>query len=125
MVEQKEETPAEITEDLITADGIIAASDSGIDYDKLIDKYGCFPISPEMIERIEKVSNMPVHHFIRRGVFFCERDLKLILDSYEKKKPFYLYTGRGPSAESMHMGHTIPFIFTKYLQDAFDVILVI
>ena len=39
--------------------------------------------------------------------------------------PFYLYTGRGPSSESLHLGHTIPFIFTKYLQEAFDVPLVI
>ncbi|KCZ74677.1 tryptophan-tRNA ligase, partial [Anncaliia algerae PRA109] len=38
---------------------------------------------------------------------------------------FYLYTGRGPSSESMHLGHAIPFVFTKYLQDAFNVPLVI
>lgn len=38
----------------------------------------------------------------------------MILDVYEKKQPFYLYTGRGPSSEAMHMGHLIPFIFTKY-----------
>lgn len=36
-----------------------------------------------------------------------------ILDSYEQKKPFFLYTGRGPSSESMHLGHLIPFLFTK------------
>lgn len=40
-------------------------------------------------------------------------------------KPFYLYTGRGPSAEALHLGHTIPFIFTQYLQRVFDVPLVI
>ena len=51
--------------------------------------------------------------------------MKEILDSYEAKKPFYLYTGRGPSADALHLGHTIPFLFTKYLQDAFDVPLVI
>ena len=49
----------------------------------------------------------------------------MILDAYEQKKPFYLYTGRGPSSDALHMGHCIPFIFTKYLQDAFDVVLVI
>lgn len=48
-----------------------------------------------------------------------------MLNSYEKKKPFYLYTGRGPSADALHMGHCIPMIFTKYLQEAFDVPLVI
>ena len=37
-----------------------------------------------------------------------------ILTLHEQKKPFYLYTGRGPSSEAMHLGHLIPFIFTKY-----------
>jgi len=48
-----------------------------------------------------------------------------ILNNYENKKPFYLYTGRGPSTDSMHLGHLIPFIFTKYLQEAFNVPVVI
>ena len=39
-------------------------------------------------------------------------DLGLILDRYEKKLPFYLYTGRGPSSDSMHLGHLIPLQFT-------------
>lgn len=51
--------------------------------------------------------------------------MDVILKSYEAKKPFYLYTGRGPSDDALHMGHCVPFIFTKYLQDAFDVPLVI
>lgn len=33
--------------------------------------------------------------------------------------------GRGPSSEALHIGHLVPFMFTKYLQDAFDVPLVI
>lgn len=37
-----------------------------------------------------------------------------ILDAYENQKTFYLYTGRGPSSEAMHVGHLIPFIFTKW-----------
>lgn len=41
------------------------------------------------------------------------RDLGSILDRYEKNKPFFLYTGRGPSSDSMHIGHVIPFTFTK------------
>jgi tryptophanyl-tRNA synthetase len=49
----------------------------------------------------------------------------MILDRHEKKLPFYLYTGRGPSSESMHIGHLVPFLFCKYLQDVFDVPLVI
>jgi len=49
----------------------------------------------------------------------------LILDLYEKKEPFYLYTGRGPSAEALHLGHCVPMLFTAWLQKAFDVPLVI
>ncbi|CAF0797314.1 unnamed protein product [Didymodactylos carnosus] len=52
-------------------------------------------------------------------------DLEQILTAYEQKTPFYLYTGRGPSSEAMHLGHLVPFIMTKWLQDVFDVPLVI
>jgi tyrosyl-tRNA synthetase len=38
-----------------------------------------------------------------------------ILDRYEQGKPFFLYTGRGPSSDSMHLGHLIPFVFTKFV----------
>ena len=44
---------------------------------------------------------------------FLFSDVGSILDAYEKDKPFFLYTGRGPSSESMHLGHLIPFLFTK------------
>lgn len=44
---------------------------------------------------------------------FPFRDMNQVLEAYENKKPFYLYTGRGPSSEAMHVGHLIPFIFTK------------
>ena len=37
----------------------------------------------------------------------------------------YLYTGRGPSSEALHLGHLVPFMFTKYLQDAFKCPLVV
>ena len=47
------------------------------------------------------------------------------LDLYEQKKPFYLYTGRGPSSDALHLGHLVPFIMTKWLQETFDVPLVI
>lgn len=48
------------------------------------------------------------------------RDFDRVLDLYEQKKPFYLFTGRGPSSESMHLGHLLPFIICKYFQDVFD-----
>jgi tryptophanyl-tRNA synthetase len=74
---------------------------------------------------MEKLTGRPVHRFLRRGLFFSHRDLSMILDLYEQGKPFFLYTGRGPSSDALHMGHMIPFMFTKWLQDTFKVPLVI
>eukprot|EP00899_Mesostigma_viride_P020219 jgi/Mesvir1/28199/Mv04753-RA.1 len=97
----------------------------GIDYDKLVEQFGCQRIKPDMVARIERITGKPAHPFLRRGAFFAHRDLAQVLDAYEAGKPFYLYTGRGPSSESLHLGHLIPFLFTKYLQDVFKVPLVI
>ncbi|KYO45421.1 tryptophan--tRNA ligase, cytoplasmic [Alligator mississippiensis] len=101
------------------------SSAKGVDYDKLIVRFGSSKIDKELINRIERVTGQKPHHFLRRGIFFSHRDMNQILDAYENKKPFYLYTGRGPSSEAMHVGHLIPFIFTKWLQEVFDIPLVI
>jgi len=100
-------------------------SEGAIDYDKLIQQFGSTPITPELIERFEKVTGKKAHRFLRRGIFFSHRDLNEIIDLYEKGIKFYLYTGRGPSSEALHLGHLIPFHFTKWLQDVFDCPLVI
>ncbi|CAG2164324.1 unnamed protein product [Oppiella nova] len=74
---------------------------------------------------METLIGQKVHHFLRRGIFFSHRDLHLILKRYEEKKPFFLYTGRGPSSSALHLGHLIPFFFTRWLQEAFNVPLII
>ncbi|VFQ77667.1 unnamed protein product [Cuscuta campestris] len=105
---------------------VVSVKDGGkIDYDKLIDKFGCQRLDQSLIDRVERLTGRSPHVFLRRGVFFAHRDFGEILDSYERGDKFYLYTGRGPSSESLHLGHLIPFLFTKYLQDAFKVPLVI
>ena len=85
-----------------------------IDYNKLIDKFGSQKIDKVLLERFEKVTGYKPHRLMRRGMVFSHRDLGVILDKYEKGIPFFLYTGRGPSSDSMHVGHSIPFEFTKY-----------
>ena len=100
-------------------------SEGAIDYDKLISQFGSQKLEPELIERMERLTGKKVHRFLRRGIFFSHRDLSQLLDMYEKGQKFYLYTGRGPSSEALHLGHLIPFHFTKWLQDAFDCPLVI
>ncbi|CEO96949.1 tryptophan--tRNA ligase [Plasmodiophora brassicae] len=103
----------------------VQAGADGIDYDKLIRDFGSDRIPPEMVARMERLTGRRAHPLLRRGTFFSHRELDRILDLYEAKKPFYLYTGRGPSSEALHVGHLVPFLFTKYLQDAFNVPLVI
>ncbi|GAB1608185.1 tryptophan--tRNA ligase, cytoplasmic-like [Argonauta hians] len=111
--------------DVVDPWNVVSKSAKGVDYQKLITKFGCSPLGEPLLDRMEKIIGRPLHHFLRRGIFFAHRELNVILDMYEKGKPFYLYTGRGPSSAAMHVGHLIPFIITKWLQDAFDVPLVI
>ncbi|KAL1406242.1 tryptophan--tRNA ligase [Vanrija albida] len=99
----------------VDADG----KETGIDYDKLADRFGAQKINPALLERFERVTGRKPHPLMRRGTFYTHREFDKILDRYEKGEPFYLYTGRGPSSDSMHMGHLIPFLFTAWLQDVF------
>ncbi len=95
----------------IGADGVVKA----INYLTLIDEFGTKKILQEDLERFERVTGHKPHRFMRRGIVFSHRDLDLILDRHEKGEPFFLYTGRGPSSDSMHIGHTVPFEFTKWV----------
>jgi len=97
----------------------------GIDYAKLITKFGSRPLTKDLISRMERLTGYKAHRWLRRGLFFSHRDFEQVLDHYEKGTPFYLYTGRGPSSESLHLGHLIPFHFTQWLQKVFNVPLVI
>lgn len=96
-----------------------------IDYDKLIKQFGTKRITQETLDRFKRITGYEPHHYLKKGLFFSERDFDRILDLYEHGEPFFLYTGRGPSSDSMHLGHMAPFIFTKWLQKVFDVPLVI
>lgn len=100
-------------------------SKSGFDYMKLIDQFGSEPITGDLIKRFERLTNMKAHTWLRRGIFFSHRDLGHMLDLYEKGEQIYLYTGRGPTSEAMHLGHMLPFMFSKYLQDALGAIIII
>ncbi|KAG6850599.1 tryptophan--tRNA ligase [Arthromyces matolae] len=94
----------------VSADG----KQQAIDYDKLVDQFGTRRVDEALLARFEKLTGHRPHVFLRRGMFFSHRDFDKILDRFEQGKPFFLYTGRGPSSDSMHLGHMIPFVFTKY-----------
>ncbi|KAF2030181.1 tryptophanyl-tRNA synthetase-like protein [Setomelanomma holmii] len=95
------------------------------DYPAISAKWATKLVDDALLERFVRVTGHKPHRWLRRRLFFSHRDLELILDTYERGEDFLLYTGRGPSSDAMHIGHTIPFEFTKWLQDVFDVPLVI
>ncbi|MGA2790101.1 MAG: tryptophan--tRNA ligase [Candidatus Bathyarchaeia archaeon] len=88
-----------------------------IDYDKLIRDFGTQPLTSEILDTIRKHTG-ELHPQLARRIFFSHRDLDWILHRYEAGEKFVLYTGRGPSGP-VHIGHLVPWIFTKYLQDKF------
>lgn len=94
-----------------------------VDYSKLIREFGVQEIDNEDREYLKKLAEqkgLKEHIFLRRGLFFAHMDLKKVIELHKENKPIFLYTGRASGSGEMHLGHLIPFQFTKYLQDLFD-----
>ena len=90
-----------------------------VDYEQIIREFGIEPIDEKLLFYLKEITK-EIHPFLTRKIFFAHRDFNWILDEYKKGNPFYLYTGRGPSG-NVHLGHVMPWLFTKWLQDKFDV----
>ena len=99
------------------------------DYSKrLIEEFGCQSLHSTDLSRLYSLSNHSdaldnklLEHLHETNMLVSHRDLNILLDAYEKGDKFYIYTGRGPSSGSLHIGHLIPFIVAKHLQDLFDI----
>jgi len=89
-----------------------------VDYERIVKEFGLKEIDDEILEKI-KIFTGDLDILLRRKYFFAHRDLDIVLNE-AKTNGFFLYTGRGPSGP-MHIGHLIPFMFTKWLQDKFKV----
>lgn len=89
-----------------------------VDYAKLIAEFGVEELNDELLKKLEKIAGKSF--MLDRKIFFAHRDLKWLLEEYSKGNKFFLYTGRASSGK-MHLGHLMPLMFTKWLQDAFDV----
>ncbi|MCL5018689.1 MAG: tryptophan--tRNA ligase [Candidatus Pacearchaeota archaeon] len=85
-----------------------------INYEKLVKEFGTTPISDKIKKRLEKT-----HPLLRRGIYFSHRDFDKWLAEYDKKKKVSVITGRGPS-DKMHLGHLVPFLVAKSLQENFN-----
>ncbi|WUR05128.1 tryptophanyl-tRNA ligase (WARS1) [Vairimorpha necatrix] len=95
-----------------------------INYNKIISQFGCKSYTKDLTRKLEEFSKSTAHFYFSRNIVFAHRDFDILLEKMKNKK-IYLYTGRGPSSESMHLGHVIPFQLCKYFQDTFKCPLVI
>ncbi len=89
-----------------------------INYEALEKQFGIKPVSDELLKRLEDHTGQ-LHWLVRRKIFFAQRELGWLLDQYEKGNKFYVYTGLAPSGP-MHLGHLLPFLLAKWLQEKFD-----
>jgi tryptophanyl-tRNA synthetase len=88
-----------------------------VDYERLIREFGTQPLTEELLKKITRYTGS-LHLQLQRRLFFSHRDLNTVLELYEKGTKFVLYTGRGPSGP-VHIGHLVPWIFTRHLQEKF------
>lgn len=119
---------------------VIAAGPKGIDYDRVLNTFKAEMVNESIRRRLYELTvtraahvGQPapkLHHFFTRSIVLSHRDLSKGLQGAETsgqpgKHAAYLYTGRGPSADCLHVGHVIPFLLTKYMQDALGLPLVV
>lgn len=89
-------------------------------YDILVDNFGLKTIDDDLITKLKNVTNTDVHHLLSRQIFYAHQDFDKIIEAKAAGKEIYIYTGRGPSAEALHLGHLLPMMFTAWLQKIFN-----
>lgn len=89
-------------------------------YEKLQNQFGLKPITPELITKLEEVTGRKPSHFLTREIFFAHQDFDKILEDKNNGKEIFIYTGRGPSRDHMHIAHLLPLVFTVEMQKALD-----
>jgi tryptophanyl-tRNA synthetase len=84
-----------------------------IDYERLIKEFGTNRISEKILEKLKDC-----HPLLKRGTYFSHRDFDKWIKAAEEGKKVSVVTGRGPS-ERMHIGHLVPLLVAKSLQEKF------
>ena len=123
----------------------VSSSDNSasFDYSRVVEQFKSQQILPEnrqtLLDSISSAASAQQQHqnlnqhqhdyflqrCIKRGIAFSHRDFDLFLNDFQKGRSSFLYTGRGPSAASMHIGHLLPFLLCSSLQKTFNIPLVI
>jgi tryptophanyl-tRNA synthetase len=86
-----------------------------IDYARLRELFGTQELTPELLARIHHLAGGELHPLLSRGVYYSQRDLGPLLNDYANGKPFFLYSGRGPSGP-LHTSHLVSFDLCRWMQ---------
>jgi len=86
-----------------------------IDYTRLRELFGAQELTPELLARLHHLAGGELHPLLARGIYYSQRDLASLLDDYAHGRPFFLYSGRGPSGP-LHMSHLIQFDLCLWFQ---------
>ena len=74
--------------------------------DQFVAEFGAQRITEDLLSSLRQVAKVErLDPLLERGVFYAHRDLPQLIKRLENNQPTYLYTGRGPSSEAMHLGH--------------------
>lgn len=99
-------------------------TDKTVDYTKLMTITNTTPITEDQISRIEKLSEKPLHHFLKRKLFCCQFQLNEFLDDIEANKPTFIFIQK--SINTIYTLHDyITLAFAKYLQECFNIQVII
>ncbi|XP_071832436.1 tryptophan--tRNA ligase, cytoplasmic-like [Apostichopus japonicus] len=79
---KSEADPAAVEDDdqIVNPWEVVSKSEKGVDYDKLIKRFGSTRIDQALLDRFEKVTGHKPHHMLRRGIFFSQRWLQEVFD---------------------------------------------
>ncbi|SEO57587.1 tryptophanyl-tRNA synthetase [Halogranum amylolyticum] len=88
------------------------AVEGDVDYDRLLEQFGADELTDEQIADFPQ----PVHHLVRRGIFYAGRDVDRFTAAANCGDTVSIVTGIGPSGP-MHLGHAYHFYHAKYLQE--------
>jgi len=86
-----------------------------IDYDRLREMFGTQELSAELLAKFHHLTGGDLHPLLSRGIYYSQRDLGPLLDGFANGRPFFLYSGRGPSGP-LHTSHLVPFDLCQWLQ---------
>ena len=86
-----------------------------IDYARLREQFGTEEVTAQVLARLHHLAGGEIHPLLSRGIYYSHRDLLPLLDGYANGRPFFVYSGRGPSGP-LHLSHLVQFDLCAWFQ---------